>query len=138
MFFAKGIKDDELINEQIRSFTVNDSLFETFIRDDKGYFFNNGFVAPRVQLMKESNQYIEEWIHKNIREFWKDKKHLAEEYLKEYKIYIESQDVDYMPEFSEEFMVETIKLFITKLEWFNEFTIIELDRSLDFHLLYRT
>lgn len=60
MFFAKGIKDDELINEQIRSFTVNDSLFETFIRDDKGYFFNNGFVAPRVQLMKESNQYIEE------------------------------------------------------------------------------
>lgn len=87
--------------------------------------------------MKEPNQYVEEWIHKNIREFWKGKKHLAEEYLNEYKGYTESQDIDYIPEFSEEFMVETIKLFITKLGWFNDFTIIELDHSMDFHLLYR-
>lgn len=41
--FAKGIKDDDLINEQIRSFTVNDSLFETFVRMIKVIYLKMDF-----------------------------------------------------------------------------------------------
>src|SRR5699024_9243718 len=78
---------DENFNTFIKSLSVNDGLLEELYQDDQGYLFDTGQnkYPERLQQLNEQEKedYIDAWIEKNAKEFWKDEPQFALEYLRE-------------------------------------------------------
>lgn len=135
--FAKNQIDDKIFLQDINDFSINLSFFENFYHDDQGYLMEEetGEDVTRLKNRGDRNEYIEKWVEKNIKDFWEEKPHLAEEYLREYKESLEHREFFYTPEFSEEFKIETYKLMVTKINWSGEVKIIEIDPRLEYQVI---
>lgn len=139
--FAKNQINDELLKEEIDSFIVNSSLLEKFYKDENGHFFDDftGDYDKRLLSMEsdEREEYIQQHIERNVREFWKATPEHAETYLKELNKYLE-QGGEGSSSFSEEFYVETIKLIIDGGNWYEDFGVIKIEMSQkEFQVIYR-
>lgn len=138
--FAKNQINNKIFLETITEFITNSSLLENFYRDDKGSFhddFINDYPERIKNIDPEKREiYVSSWIEKNIRAYWIDQPQFAEEYLRELHKSYESDDF-YTGQFSEEFIIDTIKRLINTGDWYNDFRIVEIDFSKDnYQLIY--
>lgn len=122
--------DDENFNIFIKSLSINDGLLEKFYHDDQGYLFDIDQNKPPERLQQlneqEKEDYIDAWIEKNAKEFWKDEPQFALEYLRELDKAKQS-NVPYTIEFSDEFLVFTLKKIIQQGDWYEEFDIVKIN-----------
>lgn len=132
--FANNQIEDENLQDFITSFAVNDGLLEHFYRDDQGSFFENYMNGGPERLQQlndqERNTYIYSWIERNANQFWNDKPKLATEYLNElYKANQKALNSNefYVPDFTDDFWINTIKIVIQKINWYEDFDIIEIN-----------
>lgn len=138
--FAGNQIEDEIMNEYISNFIINDSLLEKFYQDNDGHFSNmQGDLPERIRKLDKDQQqpYINSWIEKNVNDFWNDKPHFAAEYLNEfYKIY--NSNGSYRGNFSYDFWVNTIKKIIQQDDWYEDFEIVKIDlTNNNYQLIYR-
>ncbi|MFJ7950125.1 hypothetical protein ACIQZG_01215 [Lysinibacillus sp. NPDC096418] len=128
--FAKSKINDPFLKEEIEKILLNAGLFEYFYKDGNGSFFNDltGDYPKRLLKMNETERekYIDYHVEKNIREFWRDFPHLAEEYYLEWQKQWYSE-IDSPPTFSNEFYKETIKLIILNTNYYDGFNITKID-----------
>jgi len=140
--FASNQLKDEILVETINEFSVNAGLFSEFYGDEHGSFFDDmtGELPSHVNDMEdvERENYIDMHVEENVREYWEDAPHFANEYLRELKRYQEATDWNaHVPEFSEEFYIDTIKRIITSPNWYDDFEIIEVDlTNTDYQLIF--
>lgn len=141
IFVTNKVKeDDDIIKEHVSEFITNSSLLENFFKDNIGSFFDSftGDYPARLKGMNEKdlNEYVESWIIKNVREFWYDKPHFAEEYIRELN---KSKYIDfYQGEFSDEFWVDVTKRLILQGDWYDDFNIVEINLQNDNYQVIRT
>jgi hypothetical protein len=138
--FAKSQLEDGNFTEEITEFITNFSLLGEFFKDDEGSFHNDctGEYPERLEIMsdEEQEQYVKGWIEKNVRAFWHDQPQFAEEYIRELNKSYESDDF-YTGQFSEEFMIDTIKRIINAGNWYDDFEIVEIDlEENDYQIIY--
>lgn len=130
--FARNSISDEVLIEYIKSFAVNDGLFEGFFGDEQGYFYKEGLLeyVDRILALSEEDRaaYVNFHIKKNIENFWYNAPQFAEEYYLELQKYWNSED-GHEPDLSEEFYVDTIKKILNNGSWYKEFRIIRIDLS---------
>jgi len=128
--FSMNQIGDENFNTFIKSLSVNDGLLEELYQDDQGYLFDTGQnkYPERLQQLNEQEKedYIDAWIEKNAKEFWKDEPQFALEYLRELDKAKQS-NVPYTIEFSDEFLVFTLKKIIQQGDWYEEFDIVKIN-----------
>lgn len=130
--FSKNQLDNQEIRQYISVFANDDCLLANFYKDDHGHFFDmTGDYTERLNLMnkKEMNEYMNFWFKKNAMNFWHDKPHFAEEYIKELEKGISTDELgNYVePAFSNEFWIDTIKRVIQSCNWYTDFKIVEIN-----------
>jgi hypothetical protein len=130
--FAKSQINDVNLRSDIDSFIVNASLLEKFYRDEEGSFHDDytGNYPDRIRSMNEVDRekYVISHIEKNARAYWINTPEHAETYLGELKKSWEEED-NYIPAFSDDFYIETIKLIITDGNWYEDFAIVKVELS---------
>lgn len=128
--FATRQINDENLNNFIKEFNIDDGLLGMFYRDDQGHLYDFDQNAPSKYLQQLSEQeqdtYIGSWVERNAKQFWNDEPQLAAEYIKEFKIATQSSDF-YTGEFSDVFLVSTIKKLIQQDNWYESFDIVKVD-----------
>lgn len=128
--FAVNQIDNKNYNIFIKSLSINDGLLEEFYQDDQGYLFDieQNKYPERLQQLNEQEKedYIDVWIERNAKEFWKDEPQFALEYLQELDKAKQS-NTSYTIEFSDEFLVFTLKKIIQQGDWYEGFDIVKID-----------
>ena len=130
--FARDLIDDENLNHFIKDFSLGDGLLSSFHHDDQGYLFDidqNGYPERLQQLNEqEKDDYVDSWIESNARQFWNDEPQFSLEYLKELDK-AKHSDNPYTGDFSDAFLVSTIKKLIQQGDWYEAFDIVKIDLS---------
>lgn len=129
IFAENQVKESNIV-DFITEFASNEGLFERFYRDDEGHFIKDYFEGSSKRLQELSGQeredYIDAWVEINVFQFWSDKPQFATEYLKERTKGYRSPDF-YIPEFSHEFWIDTVKRVIQLDDWYDAFEIVKID-----------
>ena len=138
--FARNRVDNINFMQHVTRFSIDDSLFEEFYRDDSGPLFDyyTNEYQERIKSLDEleKKKYIHSWIVKNVNEFWSNKPQFAAEYLDEYNKNYEVNG-EYTAEFSHEFLVDTFKKLIKRGDWFVGFKIVKIELEKENFLLIR-
>lgn len=128
--FATHQIDDENFNIFIKSLSINDGLLEKFYHDDQGYLFDINQNKPPERLQhlneQEKEDYINKWIERNAKEFWADEPQFASEFLQEVEKAKQADRPD-AEQFSNDFLLSTIKKLIQQGDWYEGFDIVKID-----------
>ena len=128
--FVRDLMDDENLNYFIKDFSFGDGLLTQFYRDDQGYLFDidQNEVPERLQQLneQEKDDYIDSWIESNARQFWNAEPQFASEFLQELDK-AKHSDSPQAHQFSNAFLVSTIKKIIQQGDWYESFDIVQID-----------
>jgi len=139
--FAMNQIGDENFNIFIKSSSINGGLLEEFYHDDQGYLFDTGQnkYPERLQQLNEQEKkdYVDAWIERNAKEFWEDEPQFALEYLQELDKAKQS-NAPYTIEFSDAFLVFTLKKIIQQGDWYEGFDIVKIDLTdKNYQIIYK-
>lgn len=128
--FAMNQIHDENLNYFIKDFSFGDGLLSMFHRDDQGDLFDiykNEYPEHLQHLNEqEKEDYIDSWIERNAKQFWDDAPQFASEFLKELEKAKRSNS-PHAGQFSDAFLVSTLKKIIQQGDWYEAFDIVKID-----------
>lgn len=137
--FARDLIDDKNLNIYIKNFALGDGLLSSFYHDDQDDLSDENEYPGHLKQLNEQerDKYINAWIESNVRQFWDDEPQFASEFLQAMET-AKRTGLSEASQFSDAFLVSTIKKVIQQGDWFDTFDIVKIDlKDTDYQIIYR-